>query len=86
MMKNKDPSSFIKQFQGIFEKIYTVPIHGEKNSMSPKTLAEIARKNKISAFPISNFNTVLKKISNKERKTICIFGSLYQCGNVLNRN
>jgi len=86
MMRNKDPSSFIKQFQGIFEKIYTVPIHGEKNSMSPKTLAEIARKNKISAFPISNFNTVLKKISNKERKTICIFGSLYQCGNVLNRN
>ena len=24
MMKNKDPSGFIKQFQGIFKKIYTI--------------------------------------------------------------
>ena len=24
MMKNKDPSSFIKQFKGIFKKIYTI--------------------------------------------------------------
>ena len=86
MMKNKDPSSFIKQFKGVFEKIYTVPIDGEKNSMPPKILAKIARKNKMSAFSFNDFDTVLKKISNKERKTICVFGSLYQCGNILNKN
>ena len=86
MMKNKDPSNFIKQFKGIFEKIYTVPIEGEKNSMSPKILEKIARKNNINAFSFNKFNTVLKKISNKEKKIICIFGSLYQCGNILNKN
>ena len=86
MMKNKDPNNFIKQFKGIFEEIYTVPIDGEKNSMSPRILAEIAKKNSINAFSFNDFKTVLKKISTKERKIICIFGSLYQCGNVLNKN
>ena len=43
MMKNKDPSDFIKQFKGIFQKIYTVPISGEKNSMPPKILAKMGQ-------------------------------------------
>ena len=86
MMKNKDPSDFIKQFKGIFEKIYTVPISGEKNSMPPKILAKIAKRNNINALSINNFDTALKKISNKQKKIICIFGSLYQCGNILNKN
>ena len=86
MMKNKDPSSFIKQFKGIFKKIYTIPISGEKNSMPPKILAKIAKQNNIDALSIKNFDTVLKKISSKEKKIICLFGSLYQCGNILNKN
>ena len=86
MMKNKNPSNFIKQFKGVFKKIYTVPIIGEKNSLSPKVLEKIAKKNNIDALSIKNFDTVLKKISTKEKKVICIFGSLYQCGNVLNKN
>ena len=86
MMKNKDPSNFIKQFKGVFKKIYTVPIIGEKNSLSPKVLEKIAKKNDIDVISIKNFDTVIKKISTKERKVICIFGSLYQCGNVLNKN
>ncbi len=86
MMKNKDPSNFIKQFKGIFKKIYTIPISGEKNSMPPKILAKIARKNKIDAFSFKDFDSVIKKISTKEKKIICVFGSLYQCGNILNKN
>ena len=86
MMKNKDPSSFIKQFKGVFKKIYTIPISGEKNSMSPTILAKIAKQNNIDALSIKNFETVLKKISSKEKKIICLFGSLYQCGNILNKN
>ena len=86
MMKNKDPYSFIKQFKGIFKKVYTIPINGEKNSMSPKILAKIAKYNDIKAISLKNFDTALKKISTKEKKIICIFGSLYQCGNILNKN
>ena len=86
MMKNKDPSNFIKQFKGIFKKIYTLPINGEKNSMYPETLAKIARKHNISASSFKDLNNVLKEISNKEKKIICVFGSLYQCGNILKKN
>ena len=86
MMKNKDPSNFIKQFKGVFKKIYTIPITGEKSSLHPKILEKIAKKNNIDALSIKNFDTVIEKISTKEKKIICIFGSLYQCGNVLNKN
>ncbi len=86
MMKNKDPSNFIKQFKGVFKKVYTIPIFGEKNSMSPKVLSNIAKKNNINALNFKNFDSVLKNISSKERKIICVFGSLYQCGIVLNKN
>ena len=86
MMKNKDPSSFIRQFKGIFKKIYTIPINGEKNSMPPRILTKIAKQNNIEALSFKNLDTVLKKISSKEKKIICFFGSLYQCGNVLNKN
>ena len=86
MMKNKDPSNFIKQFKGVFKKIYTVPINGEKNSLSAKVLEKIAKRNNVDASSIKNLDTVLKRISTKEKKVICIFGSLYQCGNVLNKN
>ena len=86
MMKNKDPSNFIKQFKGVFKKVYTIPIIGEKNSLTPEILEKIAKKNNIDALSVKNFETVFKKISNREKKIICIFGSLYQCGNVLNKN
>ena len=86
MMKNKEPSNFIKQFKGVFKKVYTIPINGEKNSMSPEILAKIAKKNDINVSSFNSFEEVLKKISTKDKKIICVFGSLYQCGNILNKN
>ena len=54
--------------------------------MSPKVLANIANNNNINTLYFKSFEKVLKKISSKERKLICVFGSLYQCGNILNKN
>ena len=86
MMKNKDPESFIQRFKGVFKTIYTIPIEGEKNSMSPEVLANIAKKHSIDAIPLKNFKQALKKVSSHQKKLICVFGSLYQCGNILNDN
>ena len=86
MMKNKDPHNFIQKFKGIFKTIYTVPIEGEKNSMSPLSLANIAKKYSIDVVPSKSFDEALKKISTHQKKIICVFGSLYQCGVVLNKN
>ena len=49
-------------------------------------LGYILKKNGIDVSTLKSFETVLKKISTKDRKIICVFGSLYQCGNILNKN
>ena len=86
MTKNKEPDLFIKQLKGIFKKIVTMPIENEINSVSAKELYKIAIKNKFVSEKSKNFFEALKKISGKKEKLIVCFGSLYNCGNILNKN
>ena len=86
MMKNKEPDVFIKQFKKIFKKIITIPIENEQGSMSAKELSWIALENKFKVEKANSFNEALKKVSSKEKKLIVCFGSLYNVGNILNKN
>jgi dihydrofolate synthase/folylpolyglutamate synthase len=86
MMKNKEPDLFIKQFKGIFSKIITIPIENEKNCMSAKDLESIAKKNQFNADKANNFNEAIKKIRSSKKKLINCVGSLYNVGNILNKN
>ena len=86
MMKNKEPDLFIKQLKGIFKKVVTMPIENELNSVSAHKLYKIATKNKFKSEKSDNFAQALKKISSEEKKLIVCFGSLYNCGNILNMN
>jgi dihydrofolate synthase/folylpolyglutamate synthase len=86
MMKNKEPDLFIKQFRGIFKKIITMPIENERNCMSAKDLEIIARKNRFNVDKANNFNEAIRKISSSEKKLINCIGSLYNVGNILNKN
>ncbi len=86
MTKNKDPNKFIKKFRGIFKKIITIPIENESAALSNKLLFQIAKNNNYSAETSKSFEEALKKITSKEKKIICVFGSLYLCGNILNKN
>ena len=86
MMKNKEPDLFIKQFKNIFEKIITIPIENEKGTMNTNKLYQIALKNKLNVEKAKNFNEAIKKVSSKEKKLIVCFGSLYNAGNILNKN
>ena len=86
MMKNKEPDLFIKQFKGIFKKIITIPIENEKNCMSAKDLEVIAKKNQFNVDKANNFNEAINKITSQNKKLINCIGSLYNVGNVLNKN
>ena len=86
MMKNKEPDLFIKQFKGIFKKIITMPIENEKNCMSAITLKTIARKNQFNVDKADNFNEAIRKITSTDKKLISCLGSLYNVGNILNKN
>ena len=86
MTKNKEPDLFIKQLKGIFKKIVTIPIKNELNSVPADELYKVATKNKFNAVKSDNFAQALKKISSEEKKLIVCFGSLYNCGSILNKN
>ena len=86
MTKNKEPNLFIKQLKGVFKKIITMPIENELSSVSANKLYRIAIKNKFDSEKSVNFKQALKKISDKKKKLIVCFGSLYNCGNILNKN
>ena len=86
MMKNKEPNLFIKQFKNIFKKIIIIPIENEQGSMTSRELYQIALRNKFNADKVDNFNEALKKITSSEKKLIVCFGSLYNVGNILNKN
>ena len=85
MSKGKDPKNFIREFKGIFDDIFAVPFGSEKDCFDPVKLAGI----KIKGLKIKvgkDFKQVINKISDNKKKVICIFGSLYLCGEVLKRN
>ena len=86
MMKNKEPDLFIKKLKNTFKKIITIPIENEQATMSSKELYLIALENKLNVDTANNFGEALKKISSKEKKLIVCFGSLYNIGNILNKN
>ena len=86
MMKNKEPNLFIKKFKGIFKKIITIPIENEKNCMSAKNLESIGKRNQFNVDKANNFNEAIKKITSKNKKLIVCLGSLYNVGNILNKN
>ena len=86
MTKNKDPDLFIKKLKGIFKKIITMPIDNEVNSVSAQELYKVATENKFNVEKSDNFTQALKRISSKEKKLIVCFGSLYNCGYILNKN
>ena len=54
--------------------------------MSSQELQRIALKNKFNVEKAINFEEALKKVSSKEKKLIVCFGSLYNVGNILNKN
>ena len=86
MTKNKDPNNFIKQFKGIFEKVVSIPIENEPSSESNKILFKISKKNNFNSEISKSFESALQMVRSKEKKVICVFGSLYLCGNILRKN
>ena len=86
MTKNKDYNSFINQFKNTFKKVIVIPIERENKSVSSKLLYDVGKKNKFNIEQAKNFEQAIKKITSKNKKVICIFGSLYLCGSVLNKN
>jgi len=85
-LKNKNPDKLIKNFKGIFQKVFTVKIPNEPSAMSSFNLYKIAKKNGFHTTQSKNIMNTLNEFSSKENKIIVIFGSLYLVGHILSMN
>tara|TARA_B100001540_G_C15758572_1_gene620561 strand:+ start:167 stop:1423 length:1257 start_codon:yes stop_codon:yes gene_type:complete len=85
-LKNKNPDKLIKNFKGIFQKVFTVKIPNEPSAMSSFNLCKIAKKNGFHTTQSKNIMNTLNEFSSKENKIIVIFGSLYLVGHILSMN
>ena len=54
--------------------------------MTAKALKTIAKKNQFNVDTANNFNEAIKKITPTDKKLISCMGSLYNVGNILNKN
>ena len=76
MTKNRDVISFLSQFQGLYRKIYTVPVISEPLSYSSELFSELALKGKIKSIPCLSLEDALTRISSNS-ENIIITGSLF---------
>ena len=86
MQKNKMPDKFIKLFNNIFKKIFTIKIPNEPNACNAGELKKISEKFNNNTEVTLDIKNTIKKISSKKNKTIVVFGSLYLVGDTLKRN
>ena len=85
MSKNKNPEEFIKNFKNIFDKLFIIPLIDGSN-IATSELYYAAKKYNFKAKVVKDINSAVEESSNKEKKIICVFGSLYLCGDFLKIN
>jgi folylpolyglutamate synthase/dihydropteroate synthase len=54
--------------------------------MSAKDLEAIAKKNQFNVNRANNFSEAISNITSSDKKLISCIGSLYNVGNILNKN
>lgn len=90
MLMTKDPSGFFRSFEGLAERVFTVPIHDSDQGYAPKELARIAGECGLDAHACLSVGDALETIcgllGENEPCRILICGSLYLVGEVLRDN
>jgi dihydrofolate synthase / folylpolyglutamate synthase len=84
MLKTKEAGGFIAPFAGLAQRVITLTIPDEENALSASDLADIARRQGLTAEASPSLNDALSAaatISPPPRVLIC--GSLYLAGRVL---
>ena len=84
--KNKENYLILKQFKKTFKNLYFVPIENQKNFVHPKKMLDISKKFLKGVYIADNIIDAIEKISSREKKLICVFGSLYLIGNFFEIN
>ncbi|MCF6343480.1 MAG: bifunctional folylpolyglutamate synthase/dihydrofolate synthase [Devosiaceae bacterium] len=83
---NKDVAGFLGKFEGIVSQVITIPIGGDRASISAKDLAKIAIKQGFNAKPERSIKAALKSAAKIKNARVLICGSLHLVGDFLAKN
>ncbi|MGI9401161.1 MAG: bifunctional folylpolyglutamate synthase/dihydrofolate synthase [Rhizobiaceae bacterium] len=90
MLNTKDPAGYFQSFEGIAERVFTVPVPGTDAGIEPNELARIVDS---TGLPVSScltvadaLETITGLLADGEPARILICGSLYLVGDVLRTN
>lgn len=90
MLNTKDPVGYFQSFEGIAERVFTVPVPGTDAGIEPHQLAEIVNSAGLQASACLSVGDALESITGLlaggEPARILICGSLYLVGDVLRAN
>ena len=92
MINTKDSLGYFRAFEGLVERVFTVPIRGTEAMIDPVVLANSACDAGLNAQPMENIAQALAEIrsitgnTDKRPPRILIAGSLYLAGNALAEN
>ena len=90
MLNTKDPEGYIKEFVGLADKMYTVPITSSEAGVDPEVLAKTARDAGLDAVAIGSVRAALDEIEANWKDDlpprILFCGTLYLVGDVLEQN
>lgn len=89
MLNTKEPKGYFEAFDGLVDKIITVPIQSSDAGVDAEELAKIANQSGLNSMAASSLSEALKiltKSEQKSRQRILFAGSLYLVGDVLKEN
>jgi len=90
MLTTKEPAGFFAAFEGLVERVFTVPLATSDSAVPPRELAEIAQTAGLSANASAGvadaFHAISGLLKDGEAARIIICGSLYLVGEVLKDN
>jgi dihydrofolate synthase / folylpolyglutamate synthase len=84
MLNTKHPGAFVANFKGIAERVITIAIPGEINTIAAEELASVAKQSGVSSAAATSLEKALEQaalLHPAPRIVIC--GSLYLAGHVL---
>jgi len=88
MLNSKEPAEYLRPFAGLVDRLATVAIPGEPNTLSAEDLALAAQEVGLQAVPCPSVEAALTHLSEEPgpRGRVLIGGSLYLAGVVLGEN
>jgi dihydrofolate synthase/folylpolyglutamate synthase len=90
MLTTKDPSGYFKEFTGLADQVFTVPVASSDAGFGSEELAEMAKRAGLAVRPLNSLDEAIDQIArewvDEPAPRVLICGTLYLAGEALDKN